>query len=539
MIGPVLVVMLLGPVPPAPGPASPLTGAWQNRDQYLDLGQFPSGSGAFLSSKFRLRPNDGGTWVMSNVVNSGDLSPGQQGWQALNVGFFGPHLESWCWQGAWANDAGYSAWSPEQCFRYDNLPPTPPGLDAGGIVIDGGWVTASFTPATDPASGVNGYWIAWRILPNTTDYQDTAFFGAKPSSPVQVALGPGNYEVQVVAQDNGINTSASAWVPITISLTSSVLTPPAAPIWSGPYTTGQANGIIWSGSSSRTAFRWRYHYADAGISDWAPWFTHTQATGNFGFWCGQPIPIEVQAAAIDALGNISPWSASSQLGGWDNDDPAPPPSFTVTADTVISAPQVRWQLTYALSSDYWTGVNSYAVESSFNGGPFTSWATNLNGGSVTTSSVTPPGQYQYRIHAIDNAGRVSPWVNSAVIQISPFDAGVDAGPADAGIDAGVDAGVDAGTPDAGVDAGPPDAGPPDAGVPDASVIDAGNDAGAPDANVPDAAVIDAGGTDAGSVDAGTMMQGALQVGCGCQSASGVWWALPLVWLVRRRRALQS
>jgi hypothetical protein len=438
---PFVVVLVLSQLVPPPPPvgAAPTDGGWY-MNQPLTLQNFPADSGTRGMSIFQVRPNDGGSYGDGNAFTSPPQNATQVQAFQVNPGFVPMHQSAWCWHAQWSNDAGYSGWSEEYCFRYDLHPPTLPVIVDGGVVVDGGLITLIFDPSFDDASGVAGYTMGFAFAPMET-LQDNSYYEVTDGGPVHIREGVGPIDVGIIVYDIAGNSTVSDLAHVVITQTPTVLPTPDPPVMQITYDPSQIDVIAWSGGSYVTAFR-THAILDGGFGPWLPWFSQRNPSGGFGFYLPFEGPLAVETAAVDQLGNVSPWTQDSQTCGWDKTPPTAPASMTAAPGAGATVAQLTWPG----STDVWSGVDSYELDWAIDTGSFTALGvTDAGAYGVDTGAW---GNFTFRVRSVDRAGNHSMWtVSNSLALLGPSDAGsVDAGAPDAGLLIPPDAGS---APDAG------------------------------------------------------------------------------------------
>lgn len=421
-----LAVTLLAQVPPVPVISLPLPAGWLAEDAEARLlSTFPSDAGTLVSSAFEARPDDGGSWAAANVVHSGPLA-GSVRWAPGP--FINPiHLDRWCLRARWSNAAGPSAWTADRCFTFDVIDPTPPAVLT--TAQNGGRVALAFTPSSDADSQIDGYWIIWGNPANPPFYGSSFSHGFTSSSPAVALLGPGTWALRLQVRDQAINYSSQVGAePVTVTFTSNVLPTPAAPTIS--ISRNSNLDLRWTPGLSHTTFRYRFLELNGSWSDWSPLDTFGPGVSQRTFSIGRARPGEIQAAQVNDAGDVSDWSPSSALGGWDDADPQ------LTSTTVIGGVE---QLSASwTASDTWSGVDHFEYELLQEDGG--AW---LSGQSAAIRVAADAGTYVVRARAVDLAGRGSAWSEELATVLPSTSGATDAGAPDGG------GAVDAGSLDAG------------------------------------------------------------------------------------------
>jgi glucose/arabinose dehydrogenase/chitodextrinase len=291
----------------------------------------------------------------------------------------------------------------------DTTPPSAPtGLS--GTAVGSSRIDLTWTASTDNV-GVAGYRVercqgtgctnfAQMGTPSATGYSDT---GLAPST---------TYRYQVRAVDASGNLSGYSAVATASTPAQSDTTPPSAP-------TGLSATAV---SSSRIDLRWTASTDNVGVAGYRVERCQGTSCTNFA-QVGTPTATTYSSTglqantsyrfrvrAVDAAGNLSPYSAivTGQTLANDTTRPTAPTGLTATAvgPTGIN---VGW----TASSDN-IGVTGYQVERC-QGAGCNNFAQIATPSSTTygDTSLSPSTTYRYRVRAVDAAGNLSTYSTAA------------------------------------------------------------------------------------------------------------------------------
>lgn len=333
-------------------------------------------------------------------------------------------------------DGGTLPASVEALATADMSSPTVPG-DVRLTRGDGGLISLSFDASVDPETGIATYLAIYRV-PSTTE---GGLLGGSGRSPLDTDLGPGDWVIALVSQNNVDQQSNAAYLAAPVHVDADpLLAPPPAPVMSSPIFLSPA--VVAYITATADAFHLLGEDDDGGV---AVRFNRTVATGaTTGAYGWFPVECRHRVRAARVLnGVVSDWSPLSQTFMVDLTPPSAP--GVVSTSVTGAAVQLGWSAAVDAC-----GVDHYVVERSLEGGPFAVIGPGVSG--LAFSDTVPAGarQVDYRVSAVDVAGRRGPF-SSARVSLADAGSSEDGGQ--------VDAGLDAGTPDAGdIDAGGPDAG---------------------------------------------------------------------------------
>jgi hypothetical protein len=148
----------------------------------------------------------------------------------------------------------------------------------------------------------------------------------------------------------------------------------------------------------------QYRINSGAWTDWQNFTTATSAVFNIA---SNAQFVQFRARARDGVGNVVPWEnigpqASTTV------DSVPPnatvnplPEFSTTSGTIT------WT-----GSDNLSGISTYSVQFRVNGGPWEFLVQNVPASQTSFAYFgAPPGFFELRASATDNAGNVQPWGN--------------------------------------------------------------------------------------------------------------------------------
>ena len=220
----------LAAVPTTPANSDPADGVWANSltldgSAYAD----PDGSPQ-VGAEFQVRTSTG-VYGDASSMGSGTLGV-TTSWTAPTA----TRGVTYFWHLRYRDAEGWSAWSAETSFIYDDLAPTTPPSITVGPTATTGVFTLSWGTSTDGNSGVFGYDVDSKQFP--TPYQYVRLFNSDPQgsppisffSPQTCTMGPGTYTMRVRAVDGAHNHSS--WLESTPSFT--VVADGAVPVLAAP-----------------------------------------------------------------------------------------------------------------------------------------------------------------------------------------------------------------------------------------------------------------------------------------------------------------
>lgn len=358
------------------------------------------------------------------------------------------HLNAYCLRIEYGDATGTSGFTPDTCFRYDNVPPTVP-TNVALSTLAGGRVRHTFDPSSDDGSGARGYLLQVNAVGIPTPVTFAPPFGFAATSPLSEVFGPGDYYVTLLSTDVAGNNQNGGPQRTFSAAGNPALPVPLPPTFTPTLTRGFTAGASWP-STDAGAYLLSVSRDDAG-------YGLLRVRGSVGAAPELP-PLYFDDEGVYRLrvasvvgGESGHWSAPSQPLVIDRTAPSVPGSVSVT-ELGGAAVRVAW----TASVDARSGVASYQLARTFNGGapvvvntsPLLTFDDPLADGS---------GTYVWRVTAHDFAGNASAAAQSPGFIFAAPDGGFtdggggDAGSADAGqsADAGVLSG-DAGLSDAGV-----------------------------------------------------------------------------------------
>jgi glucose/arabinose dehydrogenase/chitodextrinase len=290
---------------------------------------------------------------------------------------------------------------------------TPPSAPTGlsGTAVGSSRIDLSWTASTDNV-GVAGYRVercqgagctnfAQIAAPTATSYSDT---GLAPST---------TYRYQVRAVDASGNLSGYSAIFTVSTPAQSDTTPPSAP-------TGLSGTAVGSG---RIDLGWTASTDDVGVAGYR--VERCQGTGCTNFaqiaaptatsysdtGLASSTTYRYQVRAVDAAGNLGPYSAVATVITPATGDTTPPSAPTGLSATALSTSRI--DLSWTASSDN-VGVAGYRVErcQSNNCSNFaqvgTPTATTYSNTGLQANTI-----YRFRVRAVDAAGNLSPY--SAIV----------------------------------------------------------------------------------------------------------------------------
>ena len=376
---------------------------------------------------------------------------------------------------------------------------------------DGGLVSFSFDASVDLEVGIAHYRAIYRHVSSV----ENGLFGYSAQSPLRSDLGPGDWVVGVAAQNNVDAQSYQTFFPSVVHVDPDpALSPPPAPVMSSAVygspavvanVTVTADAIHLLGEDEDGGLAVRFDRTTAGA-------TATAAYGWFPSECRH----RVKAARV-LNGQVSDWSDWSATFVVDLTPPTAPGAVTVAAaSTSIS-------VTWGPAADT-CGVDHYVVERSSDQGGYGVVAPNVIGLAFVDLATPGASRLDYRVTAVDRAGRKGPPLAGTVMLSVDAGSQVDSGVLDGGV---LDGGV--------LDSGVLDGGVLDGGVLDGGVLDGGVlDGGVPDGGVVDGGIPDSG-VGVGGRDGGAGGRRDYFVGCSCAASDGFASVLALLMLALNRR----
>ncbi|HRQ37352.1 MAG TPA: DNRLRE domain-containing protein [Chloroflexota bacterium] len=189
--------------------------------------------------------------------------------------------------------------------------------------------------------------------------------------------------------------------------------PPTASVNALPTWSPQNFTVSWSGFDTAPSgctpsgianYSVQYRVNGGGWTDWQNFVTQTSATfgeaGNTQF-------VEFRVRARDNAGNVADWSVIGPTASTTIDAIAPAATMNALPPYSQSFGTISWT---GSDPQPGSGIRSYDVQFRSNGGPWTNLVTNAPASQTTYNyNGAPPGFYELRARATDNAGNIQPW----------------------------------------------------------------------------------------------------------------------------------
>ncbi|HUM68947.1 MAG TPA: DNRLRE domain-containing protein [Chloroflexota bacterium] len=189
--------------------------------------------------------------------------------------------------------------------------------------------------------------------------------------------------------------------------------PPTASVNALPTWSPQNFTVSWSGFDTAPSgctpsgianYSVQYRVNGGGWTDWQNFVTQTSATfgeaGNTQF-------VKFRVRARDNAGNVADWSVIGPTASTTIDAIAPAATMNALPPYSQSFGTISWT---GSDPQPGSGIRSYDVQFRSNGGPWTNLVTNAPASQTTYNyNGAPPGFYELRARATDNAGNIQPW----------------------------------------------------------------------------------------------------------------------------------
>ena len=298
-----------------------------------------------------------------------------------------------------------SAWT-QATAMIDRTPPTDPVLSG----VPAGWVrsnsvTLSASSTDSPGSGIGAYLSELSIDGGST-------WSSPVTGPAVTITGEGATVVRFEAVDASGLTSS--WTQATVQIDRTL---PGLPTVTG------GTGLVWVNTPSVTVTgggaidppsgggpgsgidHYQYRTSADGGATWSPVTTGTGVTVT-----AQGTTI-AEFRAVDAAGNVGPWTGGAADGGsWVMIDRGTPTAPAVSGGSLAWQPAASDTILATGSTDAVSGVTGYQSRTSTDSGSTWSAASATGSGSLTVSA---EGETWVQFRSVDGAGNTSAWAPSS------------------------------------------------------------------------------------------------------------------------------